>query len=261
MATHELRPQFGAAVARTYDAGRSLPNEVLDEVLSRLVSVAVLEPGAALLDAGAGTGALAAPFLRGGYRYIGLDRSAEMLGEFGSSEAELVQADLLALPLRDASFDVVLVFRVFGVVPGWRRGIRECLRVLRPGGHLLAGRVMRDPGSLSAFIRDERHRLLQDSTIATERPGASDDAVISALSASAVPAGELEPLRWIVRTTPRRLIEQNLSGWRVAQLSDTDRSRIEEGLCRAITARAGELDNTWEEPSTLALSLFWKPSP
>lgn len=42
-----------------------------------------------------------------------------------------------AIPWPDASFDTILTFDVFEHVPNLRQTMRECLRVLRPGGRLL----------------------------------------------------------------------------------------------------------------------------
>ncbi|HTE86273.1 MAG TPA: class I SAM-dependent methyltransferase, partial [Dehalococcoidia bacterium] len=177
--------RFGAAVAGQYDAGRALPAEVMEALHWQIVDAAGLAPGAAVVDVGAGTGALAGPFLRDSFSYVGLDASGAMLRQFHAAYhralqavPQVVQADLLALPLQDSSFDLVLAFRVFGVVRGWRRGIRECLRVLRTGGHLIAGRVERGPGSLHEIVRSERNRLLEQAGSQTRRPGGDDSAVV-----------------------------------------------------------------------------------
>jgi demethylmenaquinone methyltransferase/2-methoxy-6-polyprenyl-1,4-benzoquinol methylase len=49
----------------------------------------------------------------------------------------LLEADALALPFEDASFDVVTI--AFGLrnLPDYERGVREMARVLRPGGRLV----------------------------------------------------------------------------------------------------------------------------
>jgi SAM-dependent methyltransferase len=256
MAADRTGPVFGDAVAKNFDAGRSLPAGVANELEHRIVAATRVSPGAAVLDVGAGTGVLAKPFLRDGYRYTGIDGSAEMLRQFRAGEAALIQADLRAMPLRDACVDVLLAFRVLGVVRGWRRGIRECLRVLRPGGYLLAGRVSRDPRSLFAFVRDERNRLLREAGIETERPGAGDGELMAALEADATLVGDLEPVEWTLTTTPRRLMEQNLSGWRIAELAETDRRDIWQALSVAVAARVGDLDQAIDESQTVGLSLF-----
>jgi len=48
-----------------------------------------------------------------------------------------VQGDVLELPLRDASYDVVLAERVVSATPAPARAVAEMARVLRPGGRLV----------------------------------------------------------------------------------------------------------------------------
>lgn len=46
-------------------------------------------------------------------------------------------ADATALPVDDAGVDLVVSFHAFHHVDDWRAAVRECARVLRPGGHLV----------------------------------------------------------------------------------------------------------------------------
>lgn len=104
-----------------------------------------LAPGMTVLDAGCGTGGItrglakAISAERSG-RLIGVDADANALeiarneGLAGIPGAELLQADVYALPFADASFDAVFCH---GVLEHLRRpidGLRELRRVLRPGG-------------------------------------------------------------------------------------------------------------------------------
>jgi ubiquinone/menaquinone biosynthesis C-methylase UbiE len=69
------------------------------------------------------------------------DLDVKMLGMatryLSSPEREtifLCAADLLYLPYPDTSMDAVFGFGVLHHIPDWRRGLREVVRVLKPGG-------------------------------------------------------------------------------------------------------------------------------
>jgi ubiquinone/menaquinone biosynthesis C-methylase UbiE len=108
--------------------------------------MAALAP-AAVLEVATGTGAVtraALPLLFGGSRYVATDLNQPMLDRAraravqpADDRLEWSQADALALPFADASFDAVLC--QFGVMffPDRVRGYAEARRVLRPGGAYL----------------------------------------------------------------------------------------------------------------------------
>lgn len=50
--------------------------------------------------------------------------------------ARVARSDATALPFADASFDLVVEFNTFHHVADWRAALRECARVLAPGGAL-----------------------------------------------------------------------------------------------------------------------------
>ncbi|HEX9342473.1 MAG TPA: class I SAM-dependent methyltransferase [Actinomycetota bacterium] len=97
-----------------------------------------LGDGEAAVDVACGTGKLAADLARlaPGATVIGLDFSVEMLRRAGGS-VPVAAGDALALPLADASVDVVTI--AFGLrnLPDPAQGLREFRRVLRPGGRLV----------------------------------------------------------------------------------------------------------------------------
>jgi SAM-dependent methyltransferase len=93
--------------------------------------------GRVVADVGTGTGAAADVALAAGARVIGLDRSWGMLAHRRPVRPPAVCADVLALPLADASVDVVVAaFLLNHLQPGL--ALAQIRRVLRPGGTLLA---------------------------------------------------------------------------------------------------------------------------
>jgi SAM-dependent methyltransferase len=246
-------------VAEVYDASRGLPAEANEALFARVTAATGLNPSSRLLDAGCGTGVLALPFVRG-CRYTGVDASAAMLAQFRASairgSADLVHADLAYLPFPSGCFSVLLAIRVLGVVPGWRRAIAEFLRVLRPGGFLISGRVERQPESMHMFIRDQRNRLLGEIGADVRRPGADGDAVFGALVSAGVGQARLEPIVWLTAVVPQRVIDRTLSGWRLQALPQAMRDGLRERLTQLVRDRYGDLDRPWTEEAALVLQGF-----
>jgi SAM-dependent methyltransferase len=111
---------------------------VVDELLDWLDP----RPGERLLDVATGTGELACPAARRGARVTAIDfapallESAARRAAAEGVEVELAPGDAEALPVPDASFDVVA--STFGAMfaPDHAAVARELARVLRPGGRL-----------------------------------------------------------------------------------------------------------------------------
>ncbi len=105
---------------------------------------AALSPGA-VLEVAAGTGVVAralAPMLSSGASYVVTDLNQPMLDYAASRQAPDAritwrQADAMALPFAEATFDVVVC--QFGAMffPDRPAAYREARRVLKPGGHFL----------------------------------------------------------------------------------------------------------------------------
>ena len=109
-------------------------------------TIAPILPGETVLDIGCGAGTdllLAARKVGPGGRAIGIDMTEAMRDRARSSAAvagltnvEVYLADATAIPLQDASVDVVISNGVLNLVPEKEKGFQEIRRVLRPGGRL-----------------------------------------------------------------------------------------------------------------------------
>jgi ubiquinone/menaquinone biosynthesis C-methylase UbiE len=125
-----------------YDATRALPAESRDELTALLAAeLAGRQP---CLEIGVGTGRIALPLHSRGITLAGEDISAGMLGRLvanagGAPPFPLLRADATRLPFAAATFGAVLAVHVLHLIPDWRVAVDEALRVLRPGGALVAG--------------------------------------------------------------------------------------------------------------------------
>lgn len=111
-----------------------------------------LRPGDRVLDLGCGGGRHAFECYRRGGRVVAVDRNeadlhqvrdmvAAMAAEGEAppgATAAVLRTDALRLPFPDAAFDVVILAEILEHIPDDRRAIAEAVRVLRPGGALVA---------------------------------------------------------------------------------------------------------------------------
>ncbi len=134
------------------------PQRRLFQPPDRVVERSRIRPGMDVLEVGPGNGAVTVPLARRvgpGGTVVCLDLQEAMLVKLRARLArprnadvvnvETVRANAEKMPLGDASFDAVLLVEVLGEVPDKAAALRECLRVLRPGGLLAVTEMIIDP--------------------------------------------------------------------------------------------------------------------
>jgi ubiquinone/menaquinone biosynthesis C-methylase UbiE len=130
----------------------------------RCVTASGLRPGQRVLEIGPGGGYVTEAILRriGTGPLTCLDLQPAMLKQVRTRFAE--RAPALAcgsgsvLPFRDQSFDVVLLVGVLGEIPDEDEALRECLRVLAPGGTLAVSECLPDPDYVVASALRQKAR-------------------------------------------------------------------------------------------------------
>ncbi len=146
-AAQAVRQMFNS-IAPRYD----LLNHVLSANVDRLwwrrtarrFDEILANPDAAILDICCGTGDMtmallkrrpgnARPILAADFARAMLSRGAQ---KFGGRGAVALEADALHLPLRSASLDLIVTAFGFRNLANYEAGLREFLRVLKPGGQL-----------------------------------------------------------------------------------------------------------------------------
>ncbi len=146
-----------SAVARRYDLLNTLLSLRRDKHWREFtVSVSGLTPDARVLDVCTGTGKLAVAYAHELNRPVfGADFCWEMLDVGRHKHGESVvflEADTLALPFDDSSFDVVSVG--FGIrnVASLEKGLSEMQRVVVPGGRVVILEFTRPSSPLFRWI-------------------------------------------------------------------------------------------------------------
>lgn len=149
------------------------------------------QPGGTLLDLGCAYGYLVAAARKRGYRAFGLDVSSYALLQSPETRRHCVQGDLAGLPWPTGFAEVVCLFDVIEHLPDPVAALRECRRVLAPGGLL----VLTTPDPLH-FDRD-------DPTHLAERPPSFWLARLEELELAAAFRFSVVPYNFQVLAAPR----------------------------------------------------------
>ena len=125
--------------------------QIASNSFDAVLQAAQVGAGTRLLDVACGSGMALQRAAARGAECTGVDASAELLAIARDRvpSAELLHCDMSAMPLPDASFDVVTSFN--GIQFGARDAVHECARVLRRGG-LFALVFWEDPGDFGRYF-------------------------------------------------------------------------------------------------------------
>jgi SAM-dependent methyltransferase len=124
---------------------RVIPGQVdtdlLNEHLARYAFAARLSRQKHALDAGCGSGYGSAELARTAASVLGIDRSAEAIAfaraEYRATNLRFEEGDCVALPVSDASIDLVVAFEVIEHLEDWRGFLQEVRRTLTPSGQFI----------------------------------------------------------------------------------------------------------------------------
>ncbi len=128
------------AVARRYDVTNDVLSMGQDRRWRREVLEAVAaKPGERVLDLAAGTGTSSEPFAAAGAVVVPCDFSLGMLkvGKEARPRLPFTAGDATRLPFADHAFDAVTISFGLRNIVDPVAGLREMLRVTRPGGRLV----------------------------------------------------------------------------------------------------------------------------
>lgn len=124
------------ALAASYEAWYETEGRIADEAERGLLGqlLAGWPQAQTAVEIGTGTGHFARWLASAGYRVVGIDSSAPMLGEAARrGGVRLVRADAGALPFATAAFDVALLITILEFLPQPIRALQEAARVARLG--------------------------------------------------------------------------------------------------------------------------------
>jgi ubiquinone/menaquinone biosynthesis C-methylase UbiE len=159
----EKAAAYFSANAASWSELRSL--HVDEESVERAMGQMLASPNiGTLVDLGTGTGRVLEVFSKQASKLLGVDSSRDMLAiartnlERLGLRPELRQSDIYALPLPDASADVVTIHQVLHFLDEPQKALLEARRILAADGKLLV--VDFAPHELEELREDHAHRRL-----------------------------------------------------------------------------------------------------
>lgn len=237
MTVHEI----AAAYEGGADAWLLGPDSAYRRFAAALVAVAPhWLAGARVLDVGAGTGAVSAILVAKGARVVAADNSPDMLriAQRTVPVLETVVGDAMDLPFGESEFDGVTAGFCINHLPEPDRFLRECARVVRSGGFVLASTFSANDEHPAKACVEEAARekgwvppawdevFRSSSALTDSEEGLAHMAALAGLESTTVARVVVDTglstaqdlVRW-------RLGMAQMSGW-VSSLSEEDREEL-----------------------------------
>lgn len=128
-------------------------------VREKALALANIKKGQLAADVGTGSGYVTTGLLEKGLKVIAVDQSDAMLDVMrekfsGNQNVEFRKGDVLQLPIKDNTVDYVFANMVLHHLTQPLAGLREMVRILKPGGKLVITDM--DKHNIE-FLRQEQH--------------------------------------------------------------------------------------------------------
>jgi SAM-dependent methyltransferase len=252
--------------AHRYDARAGLPTSVSAAVAQAIIERAGAGADDLVLELGAGTGEIGVHLARLPVQYVGLDASAAMLDVFRAKAADDSPSLIVAdgdhrWPLPDGSAAVVFASRVIHLLQP-DHVVRETLRVCRPAGLLILGRVVRDRDGIAERLRRQRLELLTTAGISARQGEAGTRRVIAGVVAKGGESfGRQIVAEWISETTPAAVIAdwESLGRMGSVAVDAGTRNTILDALRDWARTEFGDLDRPHPSPAHYAFDIVRVP--